>query len=697
MVLDDLKERYESFIESLKDKGVPMPEVLVPIVVLLLIGALAMLTFPNLLSPAVEKKTLSFSVKDQSGKSVPGARVALYTDGSAFGNAYSDTGGLVSFAEVPSAAQLAVNVEASGFETLSKQPISISTPEILLTSSAPATTDVIIKVKDPDGNDVEGASVMLLLDDGNARTKVTDYFGEAVIQLEGAVPDHATLSVDAEGFQKKQASVYASQLQQMLIVEMESAQDAAKTGAALVSVKSDDGEALSGIIVTLYDSATSAVLKSARTDSSGNALFEDLAFGAAFTIGARDPADGYAAYAGADPYSFGKDTGAPIAVVRMESAADGGNLLSVAVTDSDGSRLEGAFVTVYDRSTKVQLGQEQTDALGSARVALAKGKAFYVTAYKDGFLPSYDDQLRAGDSKAFVLEKESAGNYLDVLVTVTQAQQPAPNAYVSLFRGEGFPLGVPTWGTASDGTALVRVPKQVNGKSYKIYATAELDSAAGRSDIVDVKEGAQLFVVMQYPPAFFAVEPRDVATNESIINAQVSLVAGGKTIATCTSNGSACVFPVAPNAEFNFKASVKGYLNAETASLALAPGERANAPLYMYPTGIAKDASLRFEGLFDAKGNAVNEVSNGDSYYARFLATVPSSEFNNTNVFIKVGDKQAVDEEIAAIQSFDSSISDTIYSGASFDAADCASTPSGNETPSLLKWVQFVLPEGFVG
>ncbi|MFH0835240.1 MAG: hypothetical protein V1881_02765, partial [Candidatus Micrarchaeota archaeon] len=47
--------------------------------------------------------------------------------------------------------------------------------------------------------------------------------------------------------------------------------------------------------------------------------------------------------------------------------------------------------------------------------------------------------------------------------------------------------------------------------------------------------------------------------------------------------------------------------------------------------------------------------------------------------------------------SFDSSISDTIYSGASFDAADCASTPSGNETPSLLKWVQFVLPEGFVG
>ncbi|VVB67954.1 Carboxypeptidase regulatory-like domain protein [Candidatus Norongarragalina meridionalis] len=695
MVLDDLKERYESFIGSLKDKGVPMPEVLVPIIVLLLVGALAMLAFPNLLAPAAEKKTLSFSVKDQSGKSVPGARVALYVDGSAFDNAYSDTSGLVSFAGVPATSQLAVNVDATGFESLSKQSISISTPEVTLTSSAPAATDVTIKVKDADGNDVEGANVMLMLDDGNARTKITDYFGEAVIRLEGALPDHATLSVDKEGFAKKQASVYSAQLQQMIIVEVAPSQDAAKTGPALVSVKSTEGDVLSGILVTLFDSATSAVIKSARTDASGNALFEDMAYGTSFTISAKDPTDGYVAYSGTESYSFDKTSSAPLAVVRMERATDGGNFLSVAVTDADGSRLEGAFVTVYDRSTKVQLAQEQTDALGSARVALAKNKAFYVTAYKDGCLPSYDDQLRAGDSKAFVLEKESAGNYVDVLVTVTQAQQPAPNAYVSLFRGEGFPLGVPTWGTASDGTAYVRVPKQLNGKSYKIYATATLDNADGKSDIVDVKEGAQLFVVMQYPPAFFSIEPRDVATNVSIVNALVSLNAGGKTIATCTSNGSACVFAVAPNEEFTFKASVKGYLNAETASITLNPGERAYAPLYMYPTAIAKDVSLRFEGLFDAKGDAVKEVSNGDSYYARFLATVPSSDFNATNVFIKVGDKQTVGEEIAAIQSFDSSISDTVYSGSSFDSSNCLA--QGNETSSMLKWVQFVLPEGFVG
>ncbi|PIT85264.1 hypothetical protein COU36_04260, partial [Candidatus Micrarchaeota archaeon CG10_big_fil_rev_8_21_14_0_10_59_7] len=342
MVLDDLKERYESFIESLKDKGVPMPEVLVPIVLLLLLSALALLAFPNLLTPAVEKKTLSFAVNDQGGRPVSGARVALYVDGEAFDSAFSGTDGMVSFSGVPATSPLAVNVEASGFESLSKQSISISTPEILLTSSAPATTDVVIKVKDAEGNDIEGANVMLLLDDGNARTKVTDYFGEAVIRLEGAAPEHATLSVEKEGFKKKQASVYSSQLQQMLIVEVESAQDAAKQGAALVSVKSTDGESLSGIIVMLFDSVSNAPLKSSRTDYSGNALFENVAYGASFTISAKDPTDEYLAYRGTEKYSFGKDSGAPFAVVRMERAADGGNMLSVAVTDAGGSRLEGA-------------------------------------------------------------------------------------------------------------------------------------------------------------------------------------------------------------------------------------------------------------------------------------------------------------------------------------------------------------------
>ncbi len=713
-----IAEQYEDFIASLEDRGIPNPRVLVPaiaVIIILAIGYFALSGgMPGLPGATKEKKAVTLYVKDASTHAgVAGAFVTLGGKTLA-----TDSSGMVSFSDVPADA-LRVTVRASNYDELTTAVPASGELSLSTAQKTPSQLNVLVQVRDAQDNDVAGAFVSLYAESGSALASgLTNSFGEANLKIdEDSVPETATLKVEKDGFKTATRAVSRDEMTsyavnvQLELPNQQGFEPAADEGKLVIHASDADGNAVEGATVSLLDYYTNAVLRSARSAQDGSAAFDGIKFGKRLLVRVT-----HASY---DDYSseaegFSATNFEYYASLERKTVSEA-NALSLQIVDEAGAPIPYATVSVYDRSTRALLATQGTDDAGATAVYAKRGKALFVTAFSEGFLPGFDELAQAGDSKTLVLEREAAGNFVDVPVTVKQDGEPAPGAGAAVFRADGFPLGVPDAATDADGVAQFRLPSRLKGADYEAYASASLDALHGKSDLSSVVEGAEFFVALQPDPAALRVEVRDVSTNETVAGAVVTIKpsAGGEARCVFAQGKNYCEAGIAPNQEFVLTASAADYLPATTSSLVLAPNEKAVFVILVYPLSLARGASLRFEGVFDAAGRQVKEVGNAAFYEARFLVTVPKAA-EQAFFFASVGDAASVDEDAVGISSFDSDSAPFVYSGvndALGGAESCAGASQSSEEEAkgagearvsetadgLKKWVNIQLPKNFLG
>ena len=700
-----IAEQYEDFLLSLEEKGVPNPRLLVPVTAALVIIIIGFFALQGGLPAGVPgggggKKSITLYVKDYStGAGVYGAVVEIGGKRSV-----TDASGKVDFADLPESATT-VSVTASNYETVSGTalPASGGTIKLSPASTAPDTFKVIVQVRDAEDNDVSDAFVSILdVNGATLGTATTNAFGEATLNLDPtSVPASATVKVAKDGFKTATLSVSRSEMEVQsvnIVLELptETGLANANEGTLKVFVTDIDGNAVESATVAILDYYTDAIIRTGRSAADGSASFDKIAYGKKIVFSVKQTAfNDYLS----DSQDFSKDNTEFYASLTKKTVADP-NALNVQVADASGAAIGGATLKVYDRSTRTLLSMQTTDDSGAATVSVQRGKALFVTAYAAGFLPGFSEVAQAGDSIKISLDSEAVGNFIDVPVTVKQDGEPAPNALVAFYRADGFPLGVPDSATDADGVATFRLPLNIKGGQYEAYASASLDALHGKSDLSLIVEGAEFFVSLQPDPAVLRVEVRDVSTNETVSGAAVTLKPSTGDVRSCVAEQGKnyCEFSVAPNQEFFLTAEADGYLPATTASFVLDPSERSATTILVYPETLARGASVRFEGVFDAKDRSVQELQNTAFYEARFLVTIPKSA-DQSYFFVSVGSAASVDDDVAGIVSFDSDSVKAVYSGAS-DSDSCAGSEYSNDSQSLdglMKWVNIALPTNFVG
>ncbi|NYZ78082.1 hypothetical protein H0N96_01635, partial [Candidatus Micrarchaeota archaeon] len=548
MVFEGLAEKYENFIAMLEEKGVPNPRILVPLAAILVIALVVfLLATPGLFA---QGKTVKVYVKSAADNSfVSNVGVTLYAGDQSF-VAKTNSDGIAEFKGVPDKS-LSVTVSASGFQKIINQPLpSDNTVSLSPESNLPASKTISVRVKDAEGNDVSGANVVITFDDGTMKTSSTDSFGIAEVSVPIVeAPTHAKVSVEADGFEKKDRSVTQTEFDSTIFIELIAVAETPTEeteGVVRVSVLDEEYNPVSTALVSLIDYYTDAVLRSAKTEEDGSAAFDKITVGKKFRVSVKH--EKYEAFASEEVYTLEIDS-PTVSITLTKKTIPDPNALKIDVVDEQNNPVGGATITVYDRSTKTMLAIETADySKGEASFSVPKGKSLYVTAYADGFLPGFDELAQAGQTKKIVLVKETAGNYFDIAVTTLQEGEPAPNALVTLYNANGFPLGVSPAYTGADGIITMRVPAKVKNAEYALFAAASLDTLKGKSDVGTPNDDLVLTIALQPEPASLKVYALDVSTNEAIQNAAVGLTSGGALITTCTTDDKgACEFAIAPN------------------------------------------------------------------------------------------------------------------------------------------------------
>jgi len=187
-MFEELREKYAEFLEGLREKGIPSPELLVPLALIIVIVAVGYFVAPMLVAPAT--RSVSFTVKDQRGSPIAGASVTLlYENGSVLSEAVTDVDGIAFFEGVP-VSGVTASVSAAGYE--SKEEIFVGGGEeqvVTLASSAAAgpavapTASFAVNVRSADGQPVDSAYVLVEFADGSSTGVLTDALGSGTIEV----------------------------------------------------------------------------------------------------------------------------------------------------------------------------------------------------------------------------------------------------------------------------------------------------------------------------------------------------------------------------------------------------------------------------------------------------------------------------------------------------------------------------------
>lgn len=690
---EGIAERYGEFISSLEEKGVPYPSLLVPLVIIAVIGLIGYSVYSNgqqSSATVTNIKPISLKVLDDSGNPVKGAAVTLIVNGKQSDARYTIDDGTVSFKVDPSAS-LKASVQASGFLSYSG---AVSPPyQINLNAAAPQSKVFIVSVTDSNGQPVSGAHATLSFQDGTALIRSSDTSGNADFPLSGnQLSSGATLSVDSQGFETQTTPIAPSDFSQTLTIKLTpKLTPQQQHGDASVRVFDDSGNAAVGIRVSLIDSTTQAAIASASTDSQGLAVFSSIAFGTRFSFSAKDPNKIFQDYSDSTVQEFTANS--PVFQIHLAKASSQNTAaITFTVQDEAGSAVSDAVVELFEDGTSKQVDKGSSDSNGVVSFTPTSTVKYYATAWKDGFLPAFVEPFSGASAKTVVLKLQTQGNVQDFQVTVTSNSQPAGNAEVSLFRENGYFLGIPQQQADADGVARFKIPVSFNGQAYSVYATASLPPKEGRSDAVQVIQGAEAFVSLQGSPAALTLTANDYSTGRTIPSTSFAILSNGQVITQCSTSGtnSNCMVQVPSEIPVRVVANAQGYLQTTGTEFSLVEAQKSAKTLFLYPLTLSSQASASLIGVFDSTGKEVKQVQEFDSYTLKFLVNSPLGA-DRTGFFLRVGDQQSAQSDSAFISNI---VSDSVnvIEGSTFQG-NCSDPLLAANSGEQAKWVEAILPK----
>ncbi len=682
----NLKEKYLNFVENLREKGIPLPHLAVPLLIIIVIAALVFTLAPDLVS---EKRDVSLTVKDNLARPLSGATIELLSNNQVVETKTSDSSGKVAFKGVPANAQVRVSAEGFVAKTRGLNELS-ATSSISLESSEEPSIQVNVKVIDEEGRSVEGAFVQLAFANGDFAPQVTsDAAGSAFVSIKKFQISQGTITVNAPGFQSTQTPVSQEQLESgnPVIVTISSESQPVGNGDFLVTVTAA-GRPVQGARVTLIDVVTDQEVKSELTYEDGTVNFEDVAFGATFTIrvnhGQYNPAE-------REFTPKADDRELSISLSQRTSPL---SEITLTVLNEDLLALQ-ATVSVFDATSNSLLESGETNQVGEYIVRVSQNVEAYATAYTNGYLPGFISDLRAGSVKSIKLQQAVPGNSVPLTVVVNQDGFPASNADVSLYRSGGFFLGIPPFKVGSQGIANATIPNKVDNSDYRVFARASKEGAFGQSDLVDVGTiPISLGIDLYSLPANVTVKIQDLSTSSQLAQGTVEALVEGLPVSTCEITAGQCVLTVASNKQFNIKASSPGYLSYTTALVSYSPAEEPELTLSLFPLSLAQGTSITFLGMYDSTNVKVREVTNAETYSAKFAVNLPQN-VENAGFYLQVGEGELLEGSDVSITSFDSNGAPFVQSDSQLNTENCY---AGQNNPNVdSKWVYFAFPRGFVG
>ncbi|MFH0836147.1 MAG: hypothetical protein V1834_03220, partial [Candidatus Micrarchaeota archaeon] len=409
--ISGLKEKYDEFIAGLEEKGIPAPAIVFPLFVLVLIvGAYFLFT------GALPGK-LDVIVTDVSGAGIEGAQVSLSVNGESFSGGTKSTieGGLVSFENVPRGAELKVSVSAYGYETVTGYRVTFESPGVVLEAAyAPGPvkqTGVQIQVLDTETGDYVSNAVVTFFATGDAtgQSSMTAVNGMVSFTL-SQLPFNARIKVEKNGYETDEQTFVQAQLSTTVFFELKplgGTTDDPKDGDFKASVKWSS-EPVEGALVTLTDANGNFVFATQTTSASGLAVFTKIAFGRKFFVDVSDPDGRYAVWNSPSALEFSADTATYQVNLEVLDAGEE-DQLTVRVEDEEGKPVANAEVKAFDQASQRMMTQDRADKNGIAKLTVSDNNYYYVTVYKNGFLPSFQENAKAGDDITLTLEAEKTG------------------------------------------------------------------------------------------------------------------------------------------------------------------------------------------------------------------------------------------------------------------------------------------------
>jgi hypothetical protein len=286
---------------------------------------------------------------------------------------------------------------------------------------------VTISFQDQFNETVAGVQVSVKDAAGKAVVSPKTIASGESIQLQGiAIGSKLVVSASKEGYDTAEEEVTV--VKEKIPLSMQLKKQIKEIAVDLQAVDSETGDAVKGAAIQLE---WQGVTRTGTTDAAGKAHFTGIPEDMPVTV--KVQADGYEQVN--TTKSFVENELATIELSADTAALAGITKLIVSVEDEQGTPIEGAKITIMDKSNDTVIA-ERTIAESEALFDVTGGTSVRLIVQKDGFLRY--DSLQTGESRTLrLLEEEwpvillKGGNKLSVIVVA--GQFPLSDATVQLF------------------------------------------------------------------------------------------------------------------------------------------------------------------------------------------------------------------------------------------------------------------------
>ncbi len=699
---------YEWFINPLEDRGMPsMPFFIVGVLLLLGVGAFAVMTvLGGGLPGGASAVNVAVKVTGPDGASLEGVLVKLSAGEEAF--SVKTKNGVANFADVPYAKSVTVRIDASGYQSFSKE-------FNLASGRSSATFSISLEAV---GGGAGGSIVLFVNDDNqlplsNAEVRFQDPLtGEFVVRQTDAqgrvvlsVPSSAdvmNLAVSHDGYESTTQSCVTSTSSCSVTLYSFGGYNPGVPGSTAtpnpsadprfatvrVEILDNQGNGLSGR-VTLYRNDNAETLDASDTDGEGVVRFDNVPLGID-VYATFDPEGNDFSFHTFDAKITTAATDFFVQLPKKTCTVNCGtdfSQVTIQAVDSANNPLAGAQVRLYLSQATLQAVSDirLTEDDGNAVFDIAPTAKVYGTVWAEGYLSQMTRVLTGGEKTQIKLEKILVGNHGSLNVSVfDDTGALASGATVNLFTHDGFPVGMPSQDTGIDGVTVFE-----NLPLKRVKATVVYGAQVGSSDIVEIGLSPKAVRVTLQPATAFVSARATDASNASSVNATfiAVLASSSRVLGSCISNGTACSIQVPANRNLALVANASGYVSLTSEEFAVDAGATKQKVMALLPSHLSDQLLVQSYSVEDEYGWNVTSLDRGRVYRFVVQFNLPSNA-QAAGVFLRVGNQAEAAKSIATFGEYAQPTGVLITKGGRFNSGPSCTDDLGDQNGPI-QWIDW--------
>ncbi|MFH1779836.1 MAG: carboxypeptidase regulatory-like domain-containing protein [Candidatus Micrarchaeota archaeon] len=605
---------FHKIADALDERGIPSLLVFFILITGLLAGAFFLLQ-----SPTQELASLSLTVKNLEGEPISGASVIVFNSNELEKTLITDSSGKVSFSGLPTGS-FKIRVTGttdvfnekqvyltSGTNTVSFSPIALEKQTVSLIVLIDGGLEGDISLSDSSGTNLGFWSGT------QASFQVTPF-------------SSFTLSVEKEGYSTVDKIV---SVQAVGVTERVSllAKGSGETQASLFIKVISSEEAVENAQVIVSDSVSNKVFFDGVTGVDGGTSEIKVDSGSLLKISVV--ADGFEEKVIEHQVIEAENN------VEVELSANGspGNLI-ISVSEESGVPLQSPIVSLFDSS--YSLVSEETPFDGTAEFQVTRGKTYWVSVFKNGFIPASESVTTGSRSISLTRITENNVGSLEISV-IDINDEPVDGASVYLYSPEGKPLGYPSRRTSVDG-------KQTYfGLELREFLVKASFNGRVTQELIDLSEGDESIVLVLEPMqgrVKFVVN--DFFEEKALQGAVVKVVSRGETSSCETDSKGVCFVSVLESSDASATVSLSGFETITTDVFEVLPSAVVTQEVSLVSNLVETSSKLLFQGVFDLRGKRVKTLDPFTEYTVKYVLPDPKISFSKARAFVSLSGEAVV-------------------------------------------------------